>query len=88
MTEEKTEIKEQPLVGTQLVITGTLESFSRENAEERIRALGGLVGENVSRKTTYLVVGSNPGNKLARARALGVKQLTEDEFRRLVGESG
>ncbi|MBI2829698.1 MAG: NAD-dependent DNA ligase LigA [Chloroflexi bacterium] len=84
MSEEKGEAKELPLAGMQFVVTGTLESFSREAAEEKIRALGGSAGDNVSRKTTYLVVGANPGSKLARAQSLGIKQLTENEFLELI----
>jgi len=86
MSEEEVETHELPLAGMQFVITGTLQRLTREMAEERIRGLGGSAGDDVSRKTTYLVVGSNPGSKLARADALGITRLTEDEFLRLVAE--
>ncbi|MBM4433185.1 MAG: NAD-dependent DNA ligase LigA, partial [Chloroflexi bacterium] len=75
---------ELPLAGQEFVITGRLEVFSREEAEERIRALGGTAKDNVTRKTSYLVVGTDPGSKLERARELGIKQLTEEELLRLL----
>ncbi len=76
--------QELPLSGMEFVITGTLKAFSRQEAEARIRALGGTAKDNVTRNTTYLVVGAEPGSKLARAQALGTKQLTEEEFLRLL----
>jgi len=62
------------------VITGTLEFMTRDEAKERIRELGGNVSESVSSKTTYVVVGSEPGSKAEKAKTLGVKILTEKEF--------
>jgi len=87
--EEKVSAKpeELPLAGMEFVITGTLESSSREEAETKIKALGGTAGSSVTRKTTYLVVGANPGSKLAKARALGTRQLNEDEFIRLLRQT-
>jgi DNA ligase (NAD+) len=82
--EEIAKPKEQPLAGMEFVITGRLEAFSRQEAEARIKALGGSTKDNVTRKTTYLVVGVDPGSKLARAQELGTKQLTEEELRRLL----
>lgn len=73
-----------PLAGMEFVITGSLEAFSRPEAETRIKALGGTSGSSVTRKTTYLVVGTDPGSKLAKAQALGTKQLTEEKFLRLL----
>ncbi|MGH8281682.1 MAG: BRCT domain-containing protein, partial [Gammaproteobacteria bacterium] len=55
----------------------TLTSMSREQATERIQALGGKVTGSISRKTDYLVVGVEPGAKLAEARRLGVRELSE-----------
>ncbi|MCR4393596.1 MAG: helix-hairpin-helix domain-containing protein, partial [Dehalococcoidales bacterium] len=69
-----------PLSGLEFVITGRLKSFSREEAEERIRALGGAAKSDITRKTNYLVVGEDPGSKLARARELGVQLITEEDL--------
>jgi DNA ligase (NAD+) len=70
-----------PLAGQEFVITGRLESFSRQQAEERVKTLGGVAKDNVTRNTGYLVVGADPGgSKLARARELGTKEITEEEF--------
>ncbi len=74
-----------PLAGQEFVITGRLERFSRPEAEARIKALGGTAKSDVTQKTKYLVIGAEPGSKLARAQALGIKQLTEEEFFKLVG---
>jgi NAD-dependent DNA ligase len=84
----ETEYSEPPLTGQHFVITGTLAAFSRQTAEARIKALGGTAGSSVSRKTSYLVVGANPGSKLAEAQTLGTRQLTEEEFLRLLEEKG
>ncbi|MCL0094404.1 NAD-dependent DNA ligase LigA, partial [Dehalococcoidales bacterium] len=75
-----------PLAGMEFVITGRLEAFTRQEAEAKIKALGGSIGSSVTRKTTYLVVGAEPGSKLARAQALGIKQLSEGEFLNLLKE--
>ena len=82
--EEKVKAEELPLAGLEFVITGRLEAFSRQEAEARIKALGGSTGSNVTKKTTYLVVGADPGSKLAKAQELGTKQLTEEELLRLL----
>ncbi|MDO8637541.1 MAG: BRCT domain-containing protein, partial [Dehalococcoidia bacterium] len=74
------EPKTQPMAGMDFVITGHLEGLTREQAETRVRELGGGVGSSVTRKTTYLVVGADPGSKLDKARSLGVKILNEAEF--------
>jgi DNA ligase (NAD+) len=75
-----------PLAGRTVVVTGTLAGFSREEAEEAVRAAGGKPGGSVSRKTDYLVAGEKAGSKLAKAESLGVTVLDEDAFRRLLEE--
>ena len=69
-----------PLSGIEFVITGRLEMSSRQEVEARIRSLGGKAASDVTRKTSYLVAGSDPGSKLARAQSLGIKILSEKEF--------
>ncbi|MBI2979260.1 MAG: NAD-dependent DNA ligase LigA [Chloroflexi bacterium] len=77
---------ELPLAGQEFVVTGRLEKLSRQQAEDRIKALGGSAKDNVTRNTAYLVVGADPGSKLTRAQELGIRQLTEAEFLHLIGE--
>src|SRR4030042_1875211 len=84
---EKVAAKELPLAGLEFVITGTLKSSARPEAEAKIKALGGKAGSDVTRKTTHVVVGEDPGSKLARARALGTKTLTESEFLELLKQA-
>ena len=68
------------LAGLTIVVTGRLETMSREQAEDRIRQLGGKVGSAVSKRTDAIVVGAEAGSKLTKAEQLGVRRLTEDEF--------
>ncbi|MBI5732486.1 NAD-dependent DNA ligase LigA [Candidatus Jorgensenbacteria bacterium] len=72
------------LLGKTFVLTGTLSSLSREEAKEKIRVLGGEVSENVSKKTSYVVVGVDPGSKHARALQLDIPVLNEEEFLKIV----
>ena len=73
-----------PLAGKTFVLTGTLQTMTREQGEEAIERLGGKVSGSVSKKTTGLVVGADAGSKLDKAKSLGVPLLTEDEFRALI----
>lgn len=73
-----------PLAGRTVVVTGTLEGYSREEAEEAIRSAGGKAASSVSKKTDYLVAGENAGSKLAKAESLGVPVLGEVAFRALL----
>ena len=75
-----------PISGQTVVVTGTLDALSREEAEEAIRAAGGQVSSSVSAKTNLVVVGKEPGSKAARAAALGVRTINESEFLRLIRE--
>ena len=76
---------EGPLTGKTFVLTGTLGSLTRGQAEERIKSLGGAVGSNVTKKTDYLIVGADPGSKLEKAQRLKVPVLDEAAFLALLG---
>ncbi|MEK7493938.1 MAG: NAD-dependent DNA ligase LigA, partial [Patescibacteria group bacterium] len=76
----------QRLAGKTFVLTGALSSLSRDEAKEKIRALGGKVANSVSSKTDYVVLGDEPGSKLDYARKLGVPVLTEREFLEIIAE--
>ncbi|MBA7672739.1 DNA ligase [subsurface metagenome] len=82
---EKAKPEELPLAGMEFVITGRLEALTRQEAEARIKALGGTTKDSVTRQTTYLVVGADAGgSKLTHAQTLGTKLLTEEEFLQLL----
>jgi len=82
---EEAKPEELPLAGQEFVITGRLEDLSRQEAQEQIKALGGTTKDNVTRNTKYLVVGADPGgSKLARAKELGIEQLSEKKLMRLL----
>ena len=83
LTEETTETSGL-LAGVKVVLTGTLERWTREAATQAIEARGGTVSGSVSGKTSFLVAGTSPGSKLTKAAALGVPVLDEQEFERLV----
>ena len=68
------------------VVTGTLAGFTREEIKDYIEARGGKSTDSVSKKTSYLVLGENPGSKLEKARSLGVPVIDERQLRRLAGE--
>ena len=76
--EEK--LASQPLNGKIFVFTGRLNSLTRAQAEARIKQAGGQVSSQVSRQTDYVVVGADPGSKLARANDLGIKIINEAEL--------
>jgi DNA ligase (NAD+) len=72
--------KVRPLTGKIFVLTGTLQAMTREAAKERLEALGAKVTESVSRKTSYVVVGEEPGSKLAKAQTFSIPILDEKAF--------
>jgi len=72
------------LAGKSFVLTGSLDSMSRDEAKEKIRAQGGEMSESVSKNTSFVVVGAEPGSKFAKAQKLGVKILNEKEFLDLI----
>ncbi len=77
--------KTMPLAGKTFVLTGTLAGMSRDEAKEKLIALGAKVASSVSKKTDYVVVGDDPGSKADKARELGVTMLAEKEFLKLIG---
>jgi DNA ligase (NAD+) len=76
---------EGPLSGQTYVITGTLESFTRDEAAAALEAKGAKVGNSVSKKTAGLIVGEEPGSKLKKAQQAGVPVLSEDDLKKLIG---
>lgn len=75
-----------PLAGKTLVVTGTLTKYDRAGIEQAIKDHGGRASGSISKKTDYLVAGDKAGSKLDKAKELGVKVLTEDEFDALIGK--
>jgi DNA ligase (NAD+) len=75
---------ELPLTGKTFALTGTLPSMTREEATEKIQALGGHVTSTVSKKTDYLLAGAEPGSKFYKARELGVRLIDYAEFRKMI----
>ena len=81
---EKLDVGSEKFIGKTFVLTGSLESLTREAAKEKIRTLGGDISESVSLKTDYVVAGSEPGSKYEKAKKLGVSILNENDFLRLL----
>jgi DNA ligase (NAD+) len=76
--------EDTPLTGKTFVITGVLPSMSRDAAKGLIEKYGGKVTDSVSKSTSYLVLGENPGSKLEKARALGIPILDESSLKDLI----
>ena len=85
MTHEKQSDDSALLSGLEVVITGRLDSFTRLQAEIKIRELGGTLGRNVTGRTSLVVVGDNPGTKIEQAREREIDIVTEQEFLDLIG---
>ncbi len=76
--------KEGKLAGRVFVLSGTLRSFTRDEAKERVESLGGHVASTVSKNTDFLVAGENPGSKARKAKELGINLIYEDEFLKML----
>ena len=74
------------LKGLSFVLTGTLEKFSRDEAQEILKSLGAKTPNSVSKNTNYVIAGENAGSKLTKAQNLGIKILTEEEFIELINK--
>jgi DNA ligase (NAD+) len=72
--------------GQKIVVTGTLENFSRDQIEQTIKDNGGKVSSSVSKKTSFVLAGSEPGSKVDKAQSLGVKIISESEFMKILGK--
>ena len=83
--EESGKKKDGAFMGLTFVVTGTLSGFTRDSVKEFIEQNGGKVTDSVSKKTSYLVLGEEPGSKYEKAKSLGVKIIGEDELRKLAG---
>ena len=73
-----------PLAGKTIVVTGTLKNYSRQSIEETIQKNGGRAAGSVSKKTDFVVAGDEAGSKLDKAKQLGVKVISEQEFDKLI----
>lgn len=80
----KLKIENSKILGKIFVLTGSLESMSRDEAKDKIRALGGNISSSVSKNTDYVVAGSEAGEKLEKANELGVEVLFESDFKKLL----
>lgn len=83
-TEERLSGEGGALDGKSFVLTGTLASLTRDEAKDKIRRLGGELSESVSKKTSYVIVGENPGSKRDKALKLGVPVIGEEEFLKMI----
>jgi DNA ligase (NAD+) len=86
MADERDESRPRTLEGRSIVVTGSLNDFSRDEAKEAIVSRGGKATSSVSKKTDYVVVGDSPGSKADKAEQLGVPVLDEDGFKRLLAD--
>jgi DNA ligase (NAD+) len=84
LADEEVDEQERPLAGVTVVVTGSLDGWSRDAATEAVQARGGKVTGSVSKKTAFVVAGDNPGSKYDRALEIGVPVLDEDGFRTLL----
>ena len=85
--DKKTGKKEGPLAGKTVVVTGSVESYTRQQMKELVQNAGGKDTSSVSKKTDLVVVGEKPGSKAEKARQLGVKTITAEEFLKLIAST-
>jgi len=78
------EVGSKKLEGMTVVVTGTLKNYSREKIEETIALHGGRAVASVSKNTDFVILGENPGSKMAKARELGVRVINEEEFQNML----
>jgi DNA ligase (NAD+) len=84
--QKKEIVENMPLQGKSFVFTGTMEGMGRNEAKTLVENLGGMIHSSVTKNTTYVVAGKEPGSKLDKAKSSGIKILTEDEFLKLIGK--
>jgi DNA ligase (NAD+) len=82
---EKSKMGEKPLAGKSFVLTGSLDTFTRDEAGKIVKDMGGRVTTSVSKKTDYLILGKEPGSKYDKALRLGIDILNETDFKKMVG---
>lgn len=80
----ESKVKSQKLSGKTFVLTGTLENYTRNEASEIIESMGGKVTSSVSKNTSFVLSGADPGSKIDKANKLGVKVISEDEFAEMI----
>ncbi|NLO97759.1 MAG: NAD-dependent DNA ligase LigA, partial [Peptococcaceae bacterium] len=83
MTADK-KASSQVLAGKSIVVTGTLQNWDRREIEQLIEDLGGKASSSVSKKTSFVLYGENPGSKLAKAKSLGIPVIDEQEFKKMI----
>ncbi|MGV2804119.1 NAD-dependent DNA ligase LigA [Clostridium perfringens] len=81
---EKKEVLESPFMGKTVVVTGTLENYSRTSIKEKLESLGAKVSGSVSKKTDFVIAGEAAGSKYDKAKSLGVTILSEEEFENMI----
>ena len=86
--EDNRQNRTNELAGKTFVLTGTLNSMTRDEAGDKIKLRGGKTSSSVSKNTSYVIAGANPGSKLDKAEKLGVIILSEDEFLKMINEKG
>ena len=84
MEDESKENEDNRFEGLTFVLTGSLESFTRDEAGNIIEEFGGKVSGSVSKKTSYVLAGEDAGSKLTKAQSLGVKVISEEEFKDMI----